>query len=223
MKNFLLFISLLFIAPIISSAKLKPKEAKTIYVSSQSGQRVLFGAKRLMTKLNEAGYDVKLTVLDYKGKLPKGKSAVVIGTNTDKVLANLFPLDLKNKARSAGKEGFTTAYDKDGTLFLIGADNSGTLYSCIDLTEKIEANDQKIPTQLDFVDKPHMVLRGTCIGLQKPDYLPGRDVYEYPYTPESFPWFYDKNLWIKYLDMMVENRFNSLYLWNGHPFSSLVK
>ena len=36
-------------------------------------------------------------------------------------------------------------------------------------------------------------------------------------------WFYDKEQWIKYLDMLVENRMNSLYLWNGHPFASLVK
>ena len=36
------------------------------------------------------------------------------------------------------------------------------------------------------------------------EYLPGRGVYEYPYTPESFPWFYDKEQWIKYLDMLVE-------------------
>src|SRR5690606_14361328 len=63
----------------------------------------------------------------------------------------------------------------------------------------------------------------TAVGLQKPYYLPGRTVYEYPYTPETFPWFYDKQLWIEYLDMMVENRYNSLYLWNGHPFASLVR
>jgi hypothetical protein len=79
------------------------------------------------------------------------------------------------------------------------------------------------PHNWHFPDQPEMVLRGTCIGLQKPDYLPGHDVYEYPYTPETFPWLYDKSLWIKYLDMMVENRYNSLYLWNGHPFSSLLR
>ena len=48
-------------------------------------------------------------------------------------------------------------------------------------------------------------------------------VYEYPYTPELFPWFYDKQQWIDYLDMLVDNRMNSVYLWNGHPFASLVK
>jgi hypothetical protein len=29
--------------------------------------------------------------------------------------------------------------------------------------------------------------------MQKTYILPGRKVYEYPYTPELFPWFYDKN------------------------------
>ncbi|HET9431810.1 MAG TPA: hypothetical protein VFO70_11575, partial [Chitinophagaceae bacterium] len=72
-------------------------------------------------------------------------------------------------------------------------------------------------------ETPEMVLRGACIGLQKPFYLPGRNVYEYPYTPETFPWFYDKKLWIRYLDSLLEYRMNSLYLWNGHPFASLVR
>jgi hypothetical protein len=76
---------------------------------------------------------------------------------------------------------------------------------------------------VNVADSQEMVLRGTCIGVQKPYYLPGRRVYEYPYTPENFPWFYDKELWIKYLDMLAKNDMNCLYLWNGHPFASLVK
>jgi len=62
---------------------------------------------------------------------------------------------------------------------------------------------------------------GASIGVQKPVYLPDRHVYEY--TPETFPWFYDKAHWIKYLDSMVENWMNSLYLWNGHPFAAYCK
>jgi hypothetical protein len=80
-----------------------------------------------------------------------------------------------------------------------------------------------LPARLSFTDQPEMVLRGTCVGIQKPTYLPGRMVYEYPYTPEVFPWLYDKALWIRYLDMLAKNRMNSLYLWNGHPFASLVR
>lgn len=103
-----------------------------------------------------------------------------------------------------------------------GHDASGLMYGIQSLTQTINAK-HKIPSTYKESDKPSMVLRGTCIGLQKPYYLPGRTVYEYPYTEETFPWFYDKKLWIKVLDSLYSNRMNALFLWNGHPFASLVK
>jgi hypothetical protein len=47
--------------------------------------------------------------------------------------------------------------------------------------------------------------------------------YNYPITPETFPFFYDKNLWLDYLDFLVENRYNYIAFWNGHPFDYFVK
>lgn len=109
--------------------------------------------------------------------------------------------------------------DEQSPLFILGKDESGLLYGCEEALQHDLYANQVVSRQ----NSPEMVLRGTCIGLQKTAYLPGRDVYEYPYTEELFPWFYDKALWLDYLDMLLENRFNTLYLWNGHPFSSLVK
>ena len=118
-------------------------------------------------------------------------------------------------------EGYTISKDKKG-ITVSGNDATGVIYGCVELAERI-----KSAGSLDGVkpttEQPDMVMRGTCIGLQKTVYLPGHGVYEYPYTPENFPWFYDKAEWVKYLDMLVENKMNSLYLWNGHPFASLVK
>ncbi|TCD12175.1 hypothetical protein EZ449_03945 [Pedobacter frigidisoli] len=222
MRNFLIYIFLFFSTITISKAADLVPKTKIIYVSSQGGQRVGYGVKRLMESLIKAGYQIKFTVIDYNEKVPKGTKGIVIATVNDKILSSQLPISIKKNASSAGKEGFSISYDVDGNLYIIGADNSGALYGCIDLTDKIAEN-KTLPTQLSITDHPEMVLRGTCIGLQKPDYLPGHDVYEYPYTPETFPWLYDKALWIKYLDMMVENRYNSLYLWNGHPFSSLLR
>ncbi len=68
-----------------------------------------------------------------------------------------------------------------------------------------------------------MVLRGTCISVQKPYYLPEKNGIRISLYTETFPWLYDKQLWIQYLDSLVINRLNSLYLWNGHPFASLVR
>ncbi|MDQ1143088.1 MAG: hypothetical protein ABWZ79_08290 [Pedobacter agri] len=222
MRNFLIFIFLFFINQTIVQSAESLAPSKTIYVSSQSGQRVLFGAKRLMEVLQKNGYTIKLTIVDYKQKLPQGKNSIVVAAADDKVFSAQIPQDIKNKAITAGKEGFSISTDANGNFYLVGADHSGTLYGCLDLIDRI-AESKSLPAKLAVTDHPEMVLRGTCIGLQKPDYLPGHDVYEYPYTEESFPWLYDKKLWIKYLDMMVDNRYNSLYLWNGHPFSSLLR
>lgn len=119
------------------------------------------------------------------------------------------------------KEGFTITTANNKTK-IEGSDETGLLYGCLEFAAHLKKL-KAYPKTLNITDAPEMVLRGQCIGLQKSTYLPGRNVYEYPYSPETFPWFYNKKLWLQVLDSMVENRMNSLYLWNGHPFASLVK
>ncbi len=128
---------------------------------------------------------------------------------------------LQYAAEGLRKEGFRIENDGE-RITITGHDVGGLLYGCRELIDRTEAAGE-LTAPAHFEDAPEMVLRGTCIGVQKTYYLPGRTVYEYPYTPENFPWFYDKELWVKYLDMLVKNRMNSVYLWNGHPFASLVK
>jgi hypothetical protein len=120
-------------------------------------------------------------------------------------------------------EGFAILQSQNGTVSILGADDSGALYGCLELAARIRANGGRLPAKLDFSDNPLMVLRGPCIGMQKTYYLPGRRVYEYPYTPEEFPFFYDRAHWTSYLDLLADLRMNTLYLWNGHPFASLVR
>lgn len=122
------------------------------------------------------------------------------------------------------KEGFSIVR-KDRRITITGNDGSGVIYGVNEFIERsLQGMDESCWTMDKAIqDAPEMVLRGCCIGQQKPNILEGRQVYEYPLTPELFPWFYDKEQWIKYLDMLVDNRMNSLYLWNGHPFASLVR
>jgi hypothetical protein len=187
-----------------------------IVTFSDGTSRIDFGAERLNRALTRAGYAVEPSSPE---QMDEKTPVIVIGSIKDAEYKEF--IKTKPFVLTEEKEGFTLK--KDGnTIYVSGADPSGALYGCMELAGQIEKA-KKIPKSPDMTDKPEMIMRGTCIGLQKPVYLPGRKVYEYPYTPESFPWFYDKELWIKYLDMMVENRYNTLYLWNGHPFASLVK
>lgn len=174
----------------------------TIVVEKDPSTRASFGVEKLKLALEEAKYTVTIKTVN------DSKDDCVITIS-------------ENKTDSLAKEGYTII-SENGSISIKGNDASGTLYGCIELVKQIK-EEKKLPANFNITDKPEMVLRGACIGMQKPYYLPGRNVYEYPYTPETFPWFYDKALWIEYLDMLVDNKMNSVYLWNGHPFASLVK
>jgi len=126
------------------------------------------------------------------------------------------------ESSSLGKEGFALTTLSPPQIDISGGDDSGLLYGCLELADRIHQTG-KLPASLSFTDHPAMTLRGTCIGMQKTFILPGRKVYEYPYTPDLFPWFYDKALWREYLDFLLANRMNTLYLWSGHPFASLIR
>ena len=164
-----------------------------VVTSKQASAREQYAALYLQKKLTEMGYEV-----------------------TEKRGTRI---TLSNVGKGPA-EGYTICKDKKG-FAVSGNDATGVIYGCVELADRIR---QKGSLDIEpTTETPGMVMRGTCIGLQKTVYLPGHAVYEYPYTPENFPWFYDKQEWIKYLDMLVENKMNSLYLWNGHPFASLVK
>ncbi|PWS33234.1 alpha-d-galacturonidase [Pedobacter paludis] len=223
MRNFLIFIFFLLLFPFFSQASTDRFEKnKTIVISPDHNPRIDFGVDKVSNALKDVGFQALIKNINLKLPFPGVKGSIIIGELNDDLISRNLPLTVKKQVQTAGKEGFSIYNNPNGLLYVIGFDPSGTLYGCLELVERIKARGE-IPTQIELTDHPEMVMRGTCIGLQKTDYLPGHDVYEYPYTPETFPWLYDKQLWIKYLDMMVENRYNSLYLWNGHPFSSLVK
>ncbi len=191
-----------FVACIFFCAGTVVCHAQQVFLQYQPfSARVDYGIEKVTEALKHSGY----TFVKVHQRRPVDRMCIVVRVEKD----------------STQKEGFTVS-SKDSTVFITGYDESGALYGCLELADRIKENG-KLPLGINFSDKPEMVLRGACIGMQKPVYLPGREVYEYPYTPETFPWFYDKKLWIQYLDSLVTYRMNSLYLWNGHPFASLVR
>jgi hypothetical protein len=196
--------------------------AKTIsiVIPTNAAPRVVFGAEKIVEALKA----VKLEAAVVKAEPKVGRKIWLNAVRHPEI----------------GREGFLV-YTPRGALlnpddsrktpdvfisqdvFISGADDSGLLYGSLELARRIQELGKLADDQKTFGGKPAMTLRGTCVGMQKTYILPGRKVYEYPYTPELFPWFYDKELWREYLDSLVANRMNTLYLWNGHPFASLVK
>ncbi len=192
----------------------------SIIIPANSSARIIFGVEKLSKSLKDAGYSLKNISPDKMATATK--PLIIVATIEDVLLIEAAAQYKIITTKKAGNEGFTIYSASNNIILVVGTDQSGALYGCLELSEQIRKY-KKLPPDISITDQPEMVLRGACIGLQKSYYLPGRSVYEYPYTPETFSWFYDKKLWIQYLDSLVENRMNSLYLWNGHPFASLVR
>ncbi|TDS10321.1 alpha-d-galacturonidase [Sphingobacterium paludis] len=207
--------TLLFIWGLLSLSSSFAQTTEILFVKDgvKNEERFHFAVERLAaSKQQNTKKNILLTPKKVK------KNAVIVGVKAANDWGKWVPPTLL--ASLTKSESFLLyRKDKSAPLVIIGADETGLLYGCEEAIRHANYAAQAV----SIVDAPEMVLRGTAIGMQKTEYLPGRDVYEYPYTEELFPWFYDRQLWLDYLDMLVENRYNTLYLWNGHPFSSLVK
>lgn len=202
----------------------------SVVVPSNAAPRVEFGAEKLV----EALHSLKLDAAMVKEAPKAGRRIWLDGVKHPEygpegfMWAQVYRgggMQLIESGRTNSKPLALTGYGpnwREQDFHVSAADDSGLLYGCLDLAKRIRQIG-RLPEKKAFTDSPAMTLRGTCVGMQKTYILPGRKVYEYPYTPELFPWFYDKTLWREYVDSLVANRMNTLYLWNGHPFASLVK
>ena len=212
------FLSVLIAFTCFTNVHAQKAATKTIAIVTPVGAhvRIGYGASQLVKALKKSGYQTKLV-----HQVPATGSSIVIGLTKDALIkGSSTKFGIKSTVKP-GKEGFAIGSNKN-SIIVAGADNSGALYGCIELADRI-LTQGKLPASVNLTDQPEMVMRGACIGVQKPVLMEGRGTYEYPYTPENFPWFYDKALWLRYLDSLAENRMNALYLWNGHPFASLVR
>ncbi len=206
--------SMLILAVAFISASVSPLLAQqvTIVTDADAGEQERYATEYLQKKLTALGYE---TATAPDGS-PSGQATVTSG----------FPSGHKVvlQCRDSGKgasEGYVLTPVGSKETRITATTGNGVIYGAVEYADQVKhTGSLQVAKQHD---EPQMVMRGTCIGLQKTVYLPGHTVYEYPYTPENFPWFYDKEEWLRYLDMMVDCKFNSLYLWNGHPFASLVK
>lgn len=197
-----------------------------ILCNNQQNKRIVLGCERLKAALEKTGYQVGIQAYqeNFAGYRHLADEVICVGIHGKDAMLNwleqeeiLLFHDTWEKA-----EGFYLESCPAHLTVVCGADDIGVLYGCMELTERI-GEEKGIPMELAFGDAPAYKLRGPAVGLQKMKIEPPRKTYEYPITPGRFPWFYDKKLWERFLDSMLEMRCNVLYIWSGHPFSSLVK
>lgn len=101
------------------------------------------------------------------------------------------------------------------SVVIYGGSGAGVMYGYKHLANAL--SDNSAGDVSTGIESPAMHWRGISLQLMK------LGKYNWSITPEEFPFFYDKELWLEFLDFMVDQRFNYIILWNGHPFDYFVK
>lgn len=97
---------------------------------------------------------------------------------------------------------------------LIGGDAIGLMYALLHVRDQLEAGKTDIP---EAEESPRFTFRAVKFNLPWDSYRRGKALQLHAETCR------DTLFWEAFLDMMTENRFNKLTLWNLHPFNYLVK
>ena len=162
-------------------------------IQERSGnKRIRLGMEYLVKSLQKAGYEVKYydETAQYR-ELP-GIKLYAGDRNTSDFLKTLEEGELLLYHQPVPEgEGFYLSTVAGGLTVVSGGSDTGTLYGCLELAERID-REGEVPDEIAFGDAPVYKLRGPVLGLQKTKLEPPRRTYEYPITPDRFPWVYEK-------------------------------
>ena len=152
---------LLFALTLTTAASAAP----TLHLSAHPTPRELYAADHLRPVL---------------ARLP-GHEQVYLATRHDPLLA-AFDKQIPDFWPDA-KEAFLLRRVGNNVI-VTGFDPSGVLYGAQELARRSQLD---IPKELDYEDHPQLKLRGTAIGLQKPELTYDNAEYDYRYTPAGIP------------------------------------
>ncbi|WP_020574352.1 hypothetical protein [Actinopolymorpha alba] len=197
----------------------------TIAHQPDAASRVRYGVDLLARALLDRGLQVEVVEVSWQARdrTPGAGLRVFVGSRSSQLVADLEGDEtLLFHSGAPGDDGYYLAALPGRFVMVTGGNDTGVLYGCQELARIVRARGE-IPRDLAVGETPHFVLRGPAVGLQKTTIEPPRQTYEYPVTHERFPWFYDRPRWLEFLDVLLEQRANVLYIWSGHPFSSFVR
>jgi len=132
------------------------------------------------------------------------------GTSTDKFINPLIK-----------QEGFQIRKSYSGdkvSICIIARDETGAMYGTLDLMEQVQMKSGLREVE-EKVTNPHFAFRAIKFNLPWSSYRPNENPAMNLHTQTCR----DLNFWQQFLDMMAENRFNVLSLWNLHPFTYMVR
>jgi len=115
---------------------------------------------------------------------------------------------------TTGSESFSIS-PQSSTIIIKGGDERGLIYGSLSIAEDLR-NGIALKNIRAKKEKPYLPFRAIKFDLPW-------DTYRHSYALDLHSaTCKDTSYWKAFLDMMVENRFNTLSLWNLHPYPYLI-
>lgn len=124
-------------------------------------------------------------------------------------------IELSVSARQLGDEAYSIGVIGK-QINVTGGDERGMIYGALSLAEEV-SNGARLERIKSRSEKPHYTLRAIKFDLPWDTYRHS-DALDLHYETCK-----DLNYWKAFLDMMIENRFNALSLWNLHPYTYMIR
>ncbi|MFY0652571.1 MAG: hypothetical protein JXQ96_11085 [Cyclobacteriaceae bacterium] len=158
--------------------------------------------------------EVSLTNLGHTlndAKAEESTIIVLINSEIEKDLLKKY----KIKNDNLNSEGYQILRKKEN-IYLIGGDERGLMYGILDIRDQVEMP-QGIKNISEKTENPRFHFRAIKFNLPWSSYRQGESLQLHMETVK------DTTFWVDFLDMMVDNRFNALTLWNLHPFTFMIQ
>ncbi|MFY0625796.1 MAG: hypothetical protein JXR07_05865 [Reichenbachiella sp.] len=192
-KNCLINILLIVLSSAFLSCS-KKIETVFIYTDPAVASEVNYGVEKLKKSLQLKGIELEITV-------NKEIATLALAVN-----------EQKSKEKNDGFS-FETS---DDTFSLSSESSRGLIYGLMDISEQIDQGLNWEELENKSVDA-HYNFRAIKFNLPWFSYRSGENLSIHEETVR------DLKFWEAFLDMMVENKFNAITLWNLHPYIYMVK
>ncbi len=183
-------------------------DGKGIQLEYDTNSAILsYGATQLKDDIETGGYTLQDS--------PEGASYIIHFVSADQKLNQIQNVILKQHSPDITPDGYKIRREGDH-IYVIGKTERGCLYGIQDIKEQLKAG-ADISTLEERQVNPTFNFRAIKFNLPWSPYRPG------PATDLHTETCKDLSFWEAYLDMMVENRYNALSLWNTHPFPYMIR
>ncbi|MHC4507006.1 MAG: carbohydrate-binding family 6 protein, partial [Planctomycetota bacterium] len=210
-----------------SSAFAAPNVKRAAIFRDPAIPQTVFAAGEVRKALQGKSFVVTEKHLDELPREPSGTGAgvrIVIAVKDGAAKDSRSALRLEGGAGvgALAEQGYAILPDDGPTCYLvIGADPAGAMYGGLDLAEQIRIGGG-LAAVVNKVAAPAIPRRGIKFNIpldaRTPSYDDTGDAAQ-----KNIVEMWNFEFWGEFLDEMARHRFNTLTLWNPHPFPSIVK